>query len=181
MASSITISLADLATSTPLKSLQALHNILSKASSHPDSASFPSARLYPDMLPLTYQIYMVCKFAKVVTSFENQKTWSSSDEWSNLTLPELIAQVEGTQQIVGAAQQQKEKIAGGPHAIGHGPDRPSFTYDGEGLVLNFCYPNMYFHLSIAYAILRIKGVEVGKWDYLEPFSGSYIDRPKDKQ
>ena len=30
-------------------------------------------------------------------------------------------------------------------------------------------PNIYFHLSIAYAILRAEGVQIGKWDYIQPF------------
>lgn len=30
-------------------------------------------------------------------------------------------------------------------------------------------PNMYFHVAIAYAILRNAGVELGKFDYPAPF------------
>lgn len=133
------------------------------------------------MLPLCDQVQLVCKLAKAVTSFENNKTWGPTENSSSLTLPELIALVEGTQQIVGAAEQQKENIATGPHAVENGPDRPSFKFDGEGFVLNFCLPNLYFHLSIAYAILRMKGVDVGKWDYLEPFASPYLTTAYNKQ
>ena len=35
----------------------------------------------------------------------------------------------------------------------------------------FAVPNFYFHVSIAYAILRAQGVPLGKWDFLGDFSG----------
>lgn len=35
-------------------------------------------------------------------------------------------------------------------------------------------PNLFFHVSTTYAILRMKGVPLGKMDYLTPFMGPYI-------
>ena len=37
---------------------------------------------------------------------------------------------------------------------------------GQAFLLNFVTPNVYFHVTTAYAILRSKGVPVGKPDYL---------------
>ena len=37
---------------------------------------------------------------------------------------------------------------------------------GRNYVLNYAIPNFYFHLCMAYAILRKEGVPVGKADYL---------------
>ena len=37
---------------------------------------------------------------------------------------------------------------------------------GEAYLKHWAIPNMYFHITIAYAILRHNGVEVGKQDYL---------------
>lgn len=39
-------------------------------------------------------------------------------------------------------------------------------YRAEDYVFSFAQPNFFFHSSIAYAILRMKGVELGKKDYL---------------
>ena len=39
-------------------------------------------------------------------------------------------------------------------------------FDGQGYLTSFAVPNFYFHLSMAYAILRNRGVELGKRDYL---------------
>lgn len=35
-------------------------------------------------------------------------------------------------------------------------------------------PNVYFHLNMAYAILRMEGVELGKWDYISGFMGPIL-------
>jgi hypothetical protein len=38
----------------------------------------------------------------------------------------------------------------------------------EGFVLSFSLPNIHFHATTAYDILRMKGVPVGKRDYMGP-------------
>jgi hypothetical protein len=40
------------------------------------------------------------------------------------------------------------------------------TFTGQTLATDFALPNFYFHLMIAYALLRMNGVAVGKMDYL---------------
>ncbi|WAT18959.1 DUF1993 domain-containing protein [Aurantiacibacter sp. MUD11] len=47
----------------------------------------------------------------------------------------------------------------------HGVDLP---FTAENFLLGFAQPNFYFHATTAYAILRHKGVELGKLDYLGP-------------
>ena len=42
----------------------------------------------------------------------------------------------------------------------------SFHFKGRDYVLGFALPNFYFHITTAYALLRQKGVPVGKMDYL---------------
>ena len=40
------------------------------------------------------------------------------------------------------------------------------TMKGKEYMMNFALPNFYFHVITAYDILRHRGVEIGKWDYL---------------
>jgi hypothetical protein len=40
------------------------------------------------------------------------------------------------------------------------------TFTGEQFLLGFVLPNLYFHVTTAYAILRQAGVKLGKMDYL---------------
>jgi hypothetical protein len=42
----------------------------------------------------------------------------------------------------------------------------STTFNGKSYVLNFALPNFFFHVTTAYAILRHKGVPVGKLDFI---------------
>jgi len=39
-------------------------------------------------------------------------------------------------------------------------------FNGLQYLLGFAYPNFYFHVTTAYAILRANGVDIGKADYL---------------
>ena len=48
--------------------------------------------------------------------------------------------------------------------LNFGSFKPSFTSDEY--LLSFALPNFFFHVSMAYAILRHNGVDVGKRDFL---------------
>ena len=39
-------------------------------------------------------------------------------------------------------------------------------FTAENFALSFSLPNFYFHATTAYDILRMKGVEIGKMDFL---------------
>jgi hypothetical protein len=41
-------------------------------------------------------------------------------------------------------------------------------FTAEGFLLSFSLPNFYFHATTAYDILRMKGVPIGKRDYMGP-------------
>ena len=41
---------------------------------------------------------------------------------------------------------------------------------GEDYLLQMTIPNVYFHIAMAYAILRHNGVEIGKMDFLGPIN-----------
>ncbi len=45
-------------------------------------------------------------------------------------------------------------------------NRDPLELQGQAYLTDFVLPNFYFHISIAYALLRHNGVELGKVDYL---------------
>ena len=45
------------------------------------------------------------------------------------------------------------------------PNR-TFEMKGREFVTGFALPNFYFHVTTAYGLLRSKGIEIGKMDYL---------------
>jgi len=41
-----------------------------------------------------------------------------------------------------------------------------FKFAGRDFLLGFAHPNFYFHVTTAYGLLRMKGVPIGKMDFL---------------
>jgi hypothetical protein len=60
----------------------------------------------------------------------------------------------------GRASEQKISLSWAPGRI----------IGGEDYLLQMTVPNIYFHLAMAYAILRHNGVEIGKMDFLGPIN-----------
>ena len=59
---------------------------------------------------------------------------------------------------------EMENFIGRPMRFEMGSFRMDFT--AENFLLSFSQPNFYFHATTAYDILRMKGVPLGKRDYL---------------
>lgn len=168
------------------KALSVLLRILKVASEHPDVDTFPEARLAPDMFPLLLQVRIATKhpvaLAEALTGKdfvvwnEDRTSWGQREtSW-----PELIARVEKTLDVLGQvspeeAEDRADEITlpmqVGPETDGADAFRQvpaaEFTM-ATGL------PEVFFHVYMTYAILRSKGVDVGKKDILIPFLPEYI-------
>ena len=149
--------------------LNSLAQILALAEAHAqarkiDPAVLLSARLYPDMFPLSKQVQIAADNAKGAAArlagVEPPKY--EDDETS---FGELIARVRKTIAYV-------ETLT--PSQIDGSDERPvtlvmrssTLNFTGAQYLLHYALPNFYFHLTTAYAILRHCGVEVGKKDFL---------------
>lgn len=149
--------------------LKALLNILGKAEAHCemrkiDPSILVQGRLFPDMFPLARQIQIASDQAKggtarlagmEVPSYEDKET----------TFAELKARVQKTLDFIGSVP--AAKIDGSESrdiSLKVGPNEMKFK--GQEYLLNFVMPNIYFHITVAYSILRHNGVEVGKKDFL---------------
>jgi hypothetical protein len=146
-----------------------LSNILDKAQAHVDArkldvSTLMNYRLFPDMLPFTKQVQIACdKSRSVVARLAGLDVPVYDD--NEKTLAELkvrIAKTIAFIQSVSPAQidgtEDKEvvlKVAG-----------KETHYKGMQLLLGHSLPNVYFHITTAYNILRHNGVEIGKRDYL---------------
>ena len=152
-----------------IRTLSNLREILKKAAAHAEAKKIePSvlvnARLYPDMLPLSKQVQIASDTAKgCVSRLAGKETPSYADDES--TFSELIARLDKT--ITYLESFTAEEIDGSENKTVELPthDKP-ITFKGQGYLLDFVLPNVYFHVTIAYAILRHNGVEIGKRDYL---------------
>ena len=152
--------------STPvfLRALKNLSTIFEKAAAHPDAATFAEARLAPDMLTLIGQIQRATDSAKGAAGrLSGADAPSFADE--EKTLADAQARIKKTIDYLksvpaSAIDGSEEK----PVTLRAGKSDRHFT--GKDYLLGFAIPNFFFHVAIAYAILRWKGVEIGKLDYL---------------
>ncbi|MFN5880676.1 MAG: DUF1993 family protein [Burkholderiales bacterium] len=152
-----------------INALNNLSAILDKAQAHVDAKKLDetvltSFRLYPDMLPMSRQILIASDTAKGLAA-----RLAGVDipvyEDTEKTLGELKARIAKT--VAFLQTFKAEQIDGTEHkeiVIRRG-DKET-RYSGMQFLLGHAVPNIYFHISTAYNILRHNGVEIGKRDYL---------------
>lgn len=155
-----------------VRALNVLTALLDKAEAHAAQNGIAlntlvEARLAPDMYPLSGQIQRASdasKFAiKRLTGLD-----APSFEDVETTFPELRKRIADTvawlQSVPASAVDGSETRT---VQLSFGEFKASFQ--GDSYLLTFALPNFYFHITTAYAILRHKGVPVGKLDFLGPY------------
>ena len=154
---------------TCIRSLTNLAALLEKAAAHADSrkiepAALLNARLFPDMLPFTRQIQLATD-----TASSGVARLAGSEiplfDHNESTFDELIARVHKTIQYLESIK--PEQLDGSEDRTVSWQSRSS-TKSMQGLpyVMNHLLPNVFFHVTTAYNILRHNGVELGKMDFL---------------
>jgi hypothetical protein len=150
--------------------LNALSGVLDKAQAFAeakkiDSSVLLNSRLAPDMFALTRQVQVATDLAKNGTArlagiepprYEDNET----------TIDQLKARLAKTVAFLKTLD-PKQIDASGDREITFplGPTHKG-NMKGDDYLNHFILPNVYFHLTAAYAILRHCGVDVGKQDFL---------------
>jgi uncharacterized protein len=151
------------------QTLGALSGSLGKAAAHAADKKFdPSilvqSRLAPDMFALARQVQISADFAKGCASrLAGVEAPKFADD--ETTLEQLQARIAKTIDFLDTLI--PEQIDGSEEreiTLNVGPN--TMTFPGLSYLVNFVMPNFYFHASMAYAILRHNGVEVGKGDFM---------------
>jgi hypothetical protein len=130
-----------------------------------DPNTLLQARLAPDMFPLLRQIQAVCdqvKYAAGRTAGKDQPSHPDTEQ----TIDELRARIAKV----------RDYLDGFTAADFEGADDRRVTtprWEGKSMsaaeyFVQHATPNVFFHLSMTYAILRHNGVDVGKRDFLGP-------------
>jgi hypothetical protein len=130
-----------------------------------DEQALVQYRLAPDMLPFKTQICIACDAAKLCAARIAGLDAPKYENTEN-TLDELIARIDKTVawlQTVPASALDGLDAKEVTFPSGKTATR---TMSAEAYVKTWALPNMYFHITTAYAILRHNGVVVGKGDYL---------------
>ena len=131
-----------------------------------------NGRLAPDMKPFIYQVQSASDYVKGGAAWlSGQKPPTYED--NERTVGELRARIQKTIAYVVSVKKEKYADAGRQKvSMSFGP--PGKVLVGKDYLLQIVIPNAYFHLAMAYAILRHHGVDVGKMDFLGPID--WIDR-----
>ena len=153
-----------------LQILGSLAGLLTKAEAHCKAKNIQpevllSARLYPDMYPLTRQIQTASDFAaKTCARLTGSEVPSVPD--TEKTFEELQQRIAKTVDYVKAFKPaQFEGAEAKDITFPSGPGKTT-TLKGQQYLSNFALPNFYFHAATAHGILRHNGVEIGKRDFL---------------
>jgi len=163
------LSLYDATVASYLQTLGAIEGFLAKGLEHCrarqiDPESIVMTRLYEDMLPFRFQVTQTA--AHSIGAIEAVRKGLFTPP------PRLEPDYAGLQKIVADARAALEKVSvdevngfvGRDVTFAFGERKVPFT--GEGFLLSFSVPNFYFHASQAYGILRMKGVPLGKQDFM---------------
>ena len=165
----MTISMYQASAPVFVRMLNNLAVILEKGAAHAaakniDPAVLVQGRLSPDMFPLAKQIQIAADMAKGgVARLAGQEPPKYDDD--EATFPDLVARIKKTVDYVGTFKPEQIDGSEGKTITLQMRSGP-LTFLGLPYLLNFVYPNFYFHVTTAYDILRHSGVEVGKMDFL---------------
>ncbi|NQW00477.1 MAG: DUF1993 domain-containing protein [Rhodospirillales bacterium] len=165
----MTISMYQASVPRLVNSLSNLDKILDKTRAHVEAKKLDEAilvnfRLFPDMFPMSRQVQIACDAAKgVVARLAGAEIPADADTEQTLgdlkaRIAKTIAFIEGFTPAQIDGTEDKEIITKRGDKETH--------YTGIQFLLGHALPNVYFHVTTTYNILRHNGVEIGKRDFL---------------
>jgi len=165
----MSLSLYDFTVPAFTLALTNLQSQMKKAAAHAETKKFDTkaladSRLIADMLPFIKQVQIACDNAKGAAArlagVDNPK-----HEDNETTFPELQARIAKTLDFVQSVKREQFADATKRDIVLQFPSL-TLKFNGQDYVTKFVLPNFYFHLSMAYALLRKAGVDLGKGDFL---------------
>ena len=152
-----------------VRALNNLSAILEKGAAHAkekdiDPSILVTDRLFPDMFPLSRQVQIACDVSKgAAARISGIEAPSHEDKESSFE--ELIARINKTIEFlnslptdkINGTEEKEIKFQAGPYEL---------DFTGATYLLMWALPNIYFHVTTTYNILRHNGVALGKIDYV---------------
>lgn len=165
----MTLSMYQASLPTIIRQLEAMSAYLGKGEEYAreqgmDVQELLDGRLAPDMHSLPKQVQIATDLAKGgAARLAGQSPPAYADD--EATIPELRTRLAKTVEYLKTLS---------PADIDGSEKRPvtlksgetEFHLEGQGYLLNFVLPNIFFHATTTYAILRNKGVPLGKRDFI---------------
>lgn len=165
------ISLYDLSVASYLQSLAGMKGVLQKGLEHCQANNINpqdivDSRLIADMLPFRFQVGAVAHHSLGAIEGIKKGTFSPPSD-----LPPDYA---GLQKLIADAEAGLKAVTPAEVTALEGKDMLfqmrdfKIPFTAEGFIMSFSLPNLYFHAATAYDILRMKGVPLGKRDFMGP-------------
>jgi len=154
------------------QSLNNLETCLDKAERHAATKKFDvgvlmTSRLAPDMKDFIYQVQSACDYVKAAAAWLSGQMPPKHED-NEQTIDELHARIRKT--VAFAKSVKEAQYAGASERKVKLSWAPGKVISGKDYLLQVTIPNAFFHIAMAYAILRHNGVDVGKMDFLGPIN-----------
>jgi len=166
----MSISLFDVSVTNFLQVLNAVDNFLEKGLSHlndngVDLQEIVDTRLYPDMANFQFQVTSVAHHSMGALKGAEAGEFSPPKGYGEPDYEGLQALVKEAVEFVSSFDAARvEGIAGKNMVFKMRGNELPFTV--ENFLMSFSTPNLHFHATTTYDILRMNGVPLGKMDYL---------------
>ena len=152
-----------------VRTLENLRHILQKGEAFAEDRGFDAGillqtRLVPDMLPLVRQVQIAADMsARCAARLAGEEPRAFADE--ETTFGQLYARLDAA--IAYIEGFDAPRIDGSEGRAIVVPSRQGERrFDGQSYLLQYTLPNVFFHVTTAYDILRQAGVSLGKADYI---------------
>lgn len=164
------ISLFDATVRSWLQGLNAARGFLDKGLAHCregglDPGELLGTRLWPDMLPLRFQIHSVVHHSVGAIEGASHGVFRPPTDLPDLDYAGMQAKVGAAIAALDALGPAEVDALGGRDMVFEIRGR-QMAFRVEDFLLSFSMPNFWFHATTAYDILRHKGVPIGKRDFL---------------
>ncbi|MGH8176571.1 MAG: DUF1993 domain-containing protein [Steroidobacter sp.] len=163
------ISLYDATVRGFIQTVGAVQGFMQRGLTHRPEVGFDldvlvATRLFPDMMPFRFQILSVIQHS--VGAIEGAK--------NGVYLPPRDTEVDYAGLLSAVSEASAKLQSYSPEEVNalYGRDmvfelpHAKLPFAAEDFLLSFSIPNFHFHAATAYDILRMKGVPLGKRDYL---------------
>jgi hypothetical protein len=162
----MSFSIYDVSAPVFVNALTSLQGLLDKALAEgKDEKALMEARLAPDMYPLPKQIQIASDNAKgAIARLAGIEAPAMAD--TEASFAELKARCQKTIDFINSVDRAKLEGAENRPVTVRFPNGMGYHFTGKQYLTDFALPNVFFHVTTAYAILRAQGVGVGKPDFL---------------
>ena len=166
----MSISLSNVSLDTYIQMVSAASNIIQKAQefckeNNIDAQEIVEMQLYKDMAPFTFQVFSIVHHS--VGAIDALKTGEFGppkmpDNLSFENCKDMLKEAE--ENLKNIDSYEIDSLVGKEVVFKMGSITWPFT--ATDFILSFSLPNFYFHLTTFYDMLRMKGLKIGKLDFV---------------